>query len=321
MEDLSKKAADTVALITGTLIIGNHDSISLFGIHAQNNLKDYSKKVATLLLKNTEEIDTVSSEITAEIERFENAINAPSKSFLGKARYNQNLPNEFRGINTYIENTTTYFKLQKAYLIKEIKLLEKLAETVKSCSSELNDCIEIGKKYLQNRSVGESTGFSASTLLQDDPDNELWYSRLRKRVDDLSISHVLSLQSQTQIKMLHDSDLILLDRISNTIANVFPVWQNQMAIMLGISLTEKRMNASNRVLDLTGKIMKAATKPEKRKISYHENALFYSESIQKTNNLLREALSEMTSLEENDATIRQDIQNALLHTERGHDDE
>lgn len=321
MEDLSKKAADTVALITGTLIIGNHDSISLFGVHAQNNLKDYSKKVATLLLKDTEEIDTVLSEITAEIERFENMINAPPKSFLGKARYNKNLPNEFRRINTYIENATTYFKLQQAYLIKEINLLEKIAETVKSCSGELNDCIEIGKKYLQNRSVGESTGFGTSTLLQDDADNELWYSRLRKRIDDLSISRVLSLQGQTQIKMLHDSDLILLDRISNAITSVFPVWQNQMAIMLGISLTEKRMDASNSVLNLTEKIMKAATREVSRKISSQENAPFYLESIQKTNNLLREALSEMTSLEENDTTMRQDIQNALLHTERGHDDE
>lgn len=321
MEDLSKKSADAVAMLTGTLIIGNHDSISLFGIHAQNNLKDYSKKVATLLLKNTEEIDTVLSEITDEIERFENTINAPAKSFLGKARHNKNLSSEFRRINTYIENATTYFKLQQAYLIKEVKLLEKLAETIKSCSSELSDCIEIGKKYLQNRSTGESSGFSASTLLQDDPDNKLWYSRLRKRVDDLSISRVLSMQSQTQIKMLHDSDLILLDRISNAITSVFPVWQNQMAIMLGISLTEKQMDASNRVLDITGKIIKAATKPEKPKISSQENASFRSENIQKANNLLREALSEMTSLEENDTTIRQDIQNALLHTERGHEDE
>ena len=321
MEDLSKKAADTVAMLTGTLIIGNHDSISLFGIHAQNNLKDYSKKVATLLLKNTEEIDTVLSEITAEVERFENTINVPSKHFFGKARHNRDLSGEFHRINTYIENATIFFKLQQVYLIKEIKLLEKLAETVKSCSSELNECIENGKKFLQNRTAGESTGFSASPLLQDDPDNELWYSRLRKRVDDLSISRVLSMQSHTQIKMLHDSDLILLDRISNVITSVFPVWQNQIAIMLGISLIEKRIDADNRVLDLTGRIVKATTKPVKPKISFQESASFRSESIQEANNLLREALSEMTSLEENDTAIRQDLQNILLHTERGHDDE
>ena len=317
MDDISKKAADTKALLTGTLIVGNHDSISLFGIHAQNSLKDYSRKVTSLLLKNTEELDVAVSEIVTEIEQFESTISAPPKTFWGRTRQRKNIVGEFHRINTYIENTTIYFKLQQAHLIKEIKLLEKLDETVKSCTSELKDCIEIGKRVLQDRPVVESAGLRTSALLQDDSDNEIWYSRLQKRVDDLSVSHVVSLQNQAQIKMLHDSDLILLDKIASAIANTFPIWQNQMAVMLGIDLMEKRMESNNYVLDISEKNAKAASKQGTSKLFSQEKAPFHSENIQKADNLLREMLLEMASLEKNDTMIRQDIQKVLQHVERG----
>ena len=163
----------------------------------------------------------------------------------------------------------------------------------------------------------ESTGLRTSALLQDDSDNEIWYSRLQKRVDDLSVSHVVSLQNQAQIKMLHDSDLILLDKIASAIANTFPIWQNQMAVMLGIDLMEKRMESNNYVLDISEKNAKAASKRVTTKLFSQEKAPFHSEDIQKADNLLREMLLEMASLEKNDTMIRQDIQKILQHVERG----
>ena len=111
--------------------------------------------------------------------------------------------------------------------------------------------------------------------------------------------------------------IVAASKIASAIANTFPIWQNQMAIMLGIDLMEKRMEFNNYVLDISEKNAKAASKQVTSKLFSQEKAPFHSENIQKADNLLREMLLEMASLEKNDAIIRQDIQKVLQHVERG----
>ena len=57
MSDFSEIVNSTVDLFNNNLVVGNHDSITLFGIQPQNALKDYSKRVTNLMIKQTEELD------------------------------------------------------------------------------------------------------------------------------------------------------------------------------------------------------------------------------------------------------------------------
>lgn len=77
------------------------------------------------------------------------------------------------------------------------------------------------------------------------------------------------------------------------------------------------MESNNYVLDISEKNAKAASKQVTSNLFSQEKAPFHSENIQKADNLLREMLLEMASLEKNDTMIRQDIQKVLQHVERG----
>lgn len=47
----SSIAKDAIKIFSNDLIIGNHDSLTLFGIRAQSSLKEYSRRIATISLK------------------------------------------------------------------------------------------------------------------------------------------------------------------------------------------------------------------------------------------------------------------------------
>lgn len=315
MCNYSSIANDTVKVFSGDLIFGDHDSITLFGIQAQNSLKDYSRRVTALLLKETENLDMAMSEVICEIERFEGKINRPIQPVLGKRRHQRDLIKEYSKILSYIDNMTLYFKLQQTQLIKEIKLLDRLAEAVVSSSQELEHCIETGKSILQDRKTNQVPARNLSSLENTEAENELWYERLTKRIEDLSISHTVSLQSQAQIRVLHDNDLLLLDRIASAISNTLPIWQNQMALMLGVDLLEARLDVQDKILDVSEKhIERSITKIKNRQ---RKSKSWDINHILQLNQSLKKELDEMAQLEVTDNQFRKEFLTTVYCGERG----
>lgn len=308
-------ACNAKNIFGGALVVGNHDTITLFGVHPQNSLKDYSRRVTALLLKDTAELDMAIADVLAEIEHFELRVKKPTKSFWGKRIHHKEIQKEYAKILSYIDSMIVYFKLQQAQLIKEIKLLEKLSETVASCTEELQQCIDIGKTTLlaKSRCVSE-VDIGVNSLLTDTiSDTEVWYDRLEKRIDDLMIAHTVALQSQAQIKMLHDNNLVILDRIASTILNTFPIWQNQMAIMLGVDLMETRMNVQDRLVGISNSYVEQMAKKSQCKNSTEIQV----DKLLELNQSLSRSLDEIAQLEVNNSVLRNEFLNAIEHTERG----
>lgn len=307
MDDVQVAVNEASSVFSRALVAGNHDTITLFGIQPQNRLKDYSRKITTLMLKENEELDMTIAEVLAEIEHFETKANSPLKSFLGKHRRHQEIVSEYRKILSYVEDMTLYFKLQQAQLIKEIKLLEKLFVTVSSCSDELECCVRIGKEALTLRdklSHGVTSSSISPTFTNDGSDMENWYARLEKRIDDLSVSHAASLQSQTQIRMLYDNDLLMLDKIAGAISNTFPIWQNQMAIMLGIELLDTRLSVQERIMDINDRHIEKTSMILKNKRTRNKAYSWDLKKMRELNEALSDALNEMAKLDENSEDLR-----------------
>lgn len=303
--DISLAVRNAKKIFGGTLVVGDHDTVTLFGIQPQNSLKDYSRRVTALLLKDTAELDMAIVDVLSEIEHFEMKAKKPTKSFFGRQLYRREIHKEYAKILSYIDSMTVYFKLQQVQLIKEIKLLERLSDTVVACSNELEQCIEIGKKTLLERNVSSVNIDSNSLSLDTTSDTDVWYERLEKRMDDLLITHTVSLQSQAQIKLLHDNNLMILDRIASTISNTFPIWQNQMAIMLGVDLMETRMDVQDRLVSVSNRYVGQTIKKTLRK-KINEIQV---DKLLELNQSLSRALDEMARLEEKNNILRNGVLN------------
>ena len=308
MSDLSAAAKNAMGVFGGSLIVGNHDSITLFGIHPQNSMREHSRKVAEMLLKESADIDMAIGEVIEEIRYFEMHSRNPVTSLLRKLNYRKDIKKEYHKILAYIENMVLYFKLQQAQLTKEVKLLEKMSAAISLCSVELERYIGIGTDTLRNRLEHDGNN---PTLINTDED--IWYDRLKRRIDDLKISHTVSLQTQAQINLLRNNDFVMLDKIAGVISNTFPIWQNQMALMLGLELLETRIEHQGSINGTNGKhsryFASQSLKNNQKTIDLQQ--------ILELNQSLGHVLTEMVQLEQNDETLRKEFIHVTHHIERG----
>ncbi|MEG0777936.1 MAG: toxic anion resistance protein [Oscillospiraceae bacterium] len=308
MVDILKETRNAVAMFEGNLVVGNHDSITLLGTTSQIKLRDYSRSVSKLLLSDNDELDAAIEDVVSAIEKFE--VHTQKKQ-------HKEIIREYSKILAYIEQVCLFFQLQQAQLLKEIKLLEKLSITVAENIASLGECIKAGKAVLGNRPISNKESIShcqQSFVAADTEQDDMWYLRLGRRIDDLCISHTLALQNQAQIKILYNNNLLLLDRISTVISNTFPIWNSQMTMILGVDRLEQRINAQNQVF----KNIQEHSQNENLHSSRSRNKQQLDfDGIIALNHKLRDVLKETASLEQQDMTIRKNIQEALHQIERG----
>lgn len=286
---------DEAKVINGNIVVGNHDSIMLLGVEPQNKLRDFSKTISKILLDSNIDIDVSISKVVNEIEKFQKqgAINKNPKLSFVKQRQHEKLAKKYYDLLDYIDRVTLYFQLQQAQMIKEVKMFEKLSSVINQSSNELEECIKIGDQILQNK-----------TSVADNQEQKEWYSRLEKRLEDLRISHTVSLQNQAQIKMLYDNNLLLIDKISATLSNTFPVWKNQMSILLGVELLENRLNVQDKVLKITQDYIKQSSKRVKKSSELSDKDI---NNLLELNEQLKTVLNDMNLAEENDVDIRKNL--------------
>ena len=301
MNDILQETRDALDMFSGELVVGNHDSITLLGVEPQTKLRDYSKTVSKLFVKSNDELESAISDVVLEIEKFELRVTKKNNSFWSRENRCKKLTKEYNCLIAYIERVSLFFQMQQAQLLKENKLLEKLADTVRESIIALEQCIQSGEKMLCERRQANYQGENRllPSRIDDSKEIDRWYIRLEHKLDDLRISHTASLQNQAQIKILYDNNLVLLDRIASAISNTFPIWQSQMTLILGIERMEKRLKDQEKVL----------------RSSSHDQ--FDVEQIAALNNKLKSVLEETASLETKDVLIRKDLQEVVHHIERG----
>lgn len=317
MSDILKDTRNAMAMFDGDLIVGNHDSITLLGTTPQIKLRDYSRSVSKLLLSDTDELKAAIEDVVSAIEKFEIHTKKKPRQFLPLHNQHKEIIREYSKIVAYIEHACLFLQLQQAQLLKEIKLLEKLSITVAESIFSLEECIKAGKEVLSNQPIlnkpnirNSPKGIVGTDMEQDNS----WYTRLERRIDDLCISHTLALQNKTQIKILYDNNLLLLDRISATISNTFPIWNSQIIMMLGIDRLEQRITEQDQVFK---NIQKYSLKKYLHSNLFRKNQQLDIDSILALNHKLRDVLKKTVSLERQDLSIRGNIKEALHHTERG----
>jgi uncharacterized protein YaaN involved in tellurite resistance len=301
VNDFSSVAENAMNVFRDSLIVGNHDSITLFGIRPQNSMRDYSRKVASMLLGESLDTDMAIGDVIAEIQRFEMCSRSPIISFLRKMQYRKDIVKEYHKMVAYIDNMVLYFKLQQAQLTKEIKLLEKLASTISSCSIEIEQCIEVGTDILRSRPPHLSTNPAQIQM-----DDDIWFDRLQRRIEDLKISHTASLQTQAQIKLIRNNNFVMLDKIAGAISNTFPIWQNQMALMLGLELLAKKSKTQDSIVDISNKDRKAFLDDK------DSGKTINLEQIRALNQSLGNVLTEMVQLEQANLTLRNDFMQHII---------
>ena len=143
--------------------------------------------------------------------------------------------------------------------------------------------------------------------------------RFEKKLHDLELTRVISLQTAPQIRMIQNNDSMMIEKIQTSIMNTIPLWKNQMVLSLGIENSRRAMEAQRKVTDMTNELLtknadmlKMATVETARE---SERGIVDIETLKHTNQSLIETLDEVLTIQTEGAKKRQEAEVELRRIE------
>ena len=81
-------------------------------------------------------------------------------------------------------------------------------------------------------------------------------SRFEKKIHDLELTRMISLQTAPQIRLVQNNDIMMAEKIQTTLVNTIPLWKSQMVLALGIAHSTEAASAQRQVSDVTNELLK-----------------------------------------------------------------
>ena len=289
----------TEMLSQNKLIVGNSDSILMFGCEEQQMLREFSKTISNQLLNCNGELEYLIHDILNEIDDFQRSVEKKQLFFISSnEKKRASLIKKYNAILVYMDKMELALKLQEAQLIKDSKMYENLSKRIDTTLESLKESISYGNDVVGQKPIEQET---------DDINN--WYERLSKRISDLEISYAATMQTKAQLKLMLENNTQLIDKILGAISGTIPIWRNQITILLGIEKLNRNLEIQNKVTEITQKYISK----EKATIGIkHKNKKELSiEKLLNTNEILKKALDELDSVEKRDGKIRLELSSSL----------
>lgn len=214
----------------------------------------------------------------------------------------------------------------EAVLIQDISMYQQMYELNLQYYKELTMYIFAGKKALDQARAGkliELKSTAERTNKQEDAqafrDYEDLCHRFEKKLSDLEITRLISIQSAPQVRLLQNNDRELLDKLQSSIANTIPLWRNQLILSLGIEHTQRALGAQNKLADQTNNLL--LKNSETLKMATIETAkaadrpIVDIETLRQCNKDLIASIREVIKVHEQGAIKREQAQGELVRIE------
>ena len=120
-----------------------------------------------------------------------------------------------------------------------------------------------GKKRLEEvrdrRAGGAAPEGGADRRCQEDAQayNDLanLCNRFEKKLHDLELTRMISIQMGPQTRLLQNNDTLMLEKIQSSLVNTIPLWKSQMVLALGMEHSRQATAAQSAVTDMTNELL------------------------------------------------------------------
>lgn len=303
-------------------------SILQYGAGVQKKMSDFSEGTLNKVKsKDLGEIGDLLNSVVTELKEFDEE---ESKGVLGffkkKAAKAEVMKLKYDKAEANIEKICKTLEGHQIQLLKDSALLDQLYDLNKVYFRELNMYILAGKKKL-NQVIEEelpklrqkAAASGAPEDAQEVSDMEALCNRFEKKIHDLELTRMVSLQMAPQIRMVQSSDVTMSEKIQSTLVNTIPLWKSQMVIALGIEHSRRAAEAQRQVSDLTNELLKKNA--EKLKMATVETAresergIVDMETLVETNEKLISTIDEVMQIQSEGRQKRREAEARLTELE------
>lgn len=80
--------------------------------------------------------------------------------------------------------------------------------------------------------------------------------RFEKKIHDLELTRMVSIQMAPQIRLVQSNDTLMSEKIQSTLVNTIPLWKSQMVLALGINHSTQAAQAQREVTNMTNELLR-----------------------------------------------------------------
>ncbi len=315
-----KKVDDFAASIDLT----NSNMVLLYGAGAQKKIADFSENALEhIKTKDLGEIGQMLSDVVGELKTMEVE---EDKGFLGIFRKGgnrlSNMKAKYEKAESHINRVVKVLEGHQIQLLKDVATMDQMYELNLNYLKELSMYILAGKKKLKETMNTEllaaveranRSGLPEDTQAASDLANLC--NRFEKKLHDLELTRMVSLQMAPQIRLIQNNDTVMSEKIQSTLVNTIPLWKTQMVLAVGLNHSTEAARAQRQVSDTTNELLKKNAQMLKMATidtaKEAERGIVDMETLKSTNQTLISTLDEVLKIQEDGRERRREAQQEL----------
>ncbi|MEG0014837.1 MAG: toxic anion resistance protein [Cellulosilyticaceae bacterium] len=244
----------------------NSNMILQYGAGAQKKIANFSESALNnVRTKDLGEVGQMLTDVVTELKTLE--VVPEEKGIMGFFKRSTSklttMKVKYDKAEVNVNRICSVLESHQIQLLKDIAMLDKMYDLNTTYFKELSMYILAGKKRLEEVKVKDIPALLAkanSTGLPEDAQaaNDLasLYNRFEKKLHDLELTRMVSLQMAPQIRLVQGNDTVMAEKIQSTIVNTIPLWKSQMVLAIGMSHSEQAAKAQRDVTNMTNELLR-----------------------------------------------------------------
>ena len=235
-----------------------------YGAAAQKNVASFSEN--TLNSVRTKDLGEVGEALSSLVVQLKGFNVEEKKGIMGFFQRKRNELEEMKvaysKAETNVDKIVQILEGHQVTLMKDIAMLDQMYDLNTKYYKELTMYIIAGKKKLQAVRTGELEELrkkAAATGAQEDAQayNDLanMCNRFEKKIHDLELTRMISIQMGPQTRLSQNNDTLMLEKIQSSLVNTIPLWKSQMVLALGLEHSRQATAAQSAVNNMTNELL------------------------------------------------------------------
>ncbi len=295
-----------------------------YGAAAQKNIAAFSESALNnVKTKDLGEVGEALSSLVVELKTFGQPEKKGIGGFFQKKRNElEAMKASYSKAEVNVDKIVKVLKDHQVTLMKDVAMFDQMYELNTKYYKELTMYILAGKKrleYLRAHDLAELKKKAETTGAQEDAqaynDFANLCNRFEKKLHDLELTRMISIQMGPQTRMIQNNDTLMLEKIQSSLVNTIPLWKSQMVLALGLEHGRQATAAQAAVTDMTNQLLqknadmlKMGTIETAREA---ERSVVSIETLQHTNQQLITTLDEVMRIQTEGAQKRKDAEAEL----------
>ena len=327
VDTLTPEELAKVEQIKDSIDMTDSEALLTYGAPAQKKIAAFSDSVlAQVRAKDSGEVGQLLNSLVTEVKEYDEKSQG---GFLRKVPLIGSLVNKadnvkqgYEKLSVQVERIAGALEQSRLKMMKDVVLFDRLYDENFAYFKELQLYIRAGEEKLEEMRTKTLPKLHAQAAAANDPmavqvvaDFEAGVNRFEKKLHDLELTRMISIQMGPQTRLIQNNDTLMLEKIQSSLVNTIPLWKSQMVLSLGLEHSRQATAAQSAVTNMTNELLKKNADMLKmgtiETAREAERSVVDIQTLQHTNEQLISTLDEVMNIQREGAQKRREAEAEL----------